>query len=470
MSLTCRPACCWGLLWPWGRWAWWKGAAGDLDQLPAELNSFIGRERELGELRRLMQVTRTLTLCGPGGVGKTRLALRVLASVADEFPDGVWFVELADLRQPDLVVSRVAEVLGVHEEPRRPLADTLASTLRPRRLLLALDNCEHLIEACAALGRRVLTSSPGVRLLVTSREPLRVAGETVWEVTPLPVEQAGTGDADRAGAVRLFADRAAACRPGFEVAPDNAETVAAICRALDGLPLAIELAAARVSVLSVEQIKARLDDRFALLAEGDRAGLPRQRTLSATIGWSYDLLTGAERALFRRVSVFAGWSLEMAEIVCSGGEVPAGDVFGLMAALVEKSLVMLEPEVLGQARYRMLDSIREYAAARLAEAEESAALHVALRDYMLRTAEDALTVGMAGDLVPWSARVDTSRRYDVESGTVSQGAGAVPGRRRCGDGIADLCRHQPALDSVGHLRRRRGVAGFISGSRHQPGG
>jgi len=262
------------------------------------------------------------------------------------------------------------------------------------------------------------------------------------------------------GSGAAVADRAAACRPGFEVGPDNAETVAAICRALDGLPLAIELAAARVSVLSVEQIKARLDDRFALLAEGDRAGLPRQRTLSATIGWSYDLLTGAERALFRRVSVFAGWSLEMAEIVCSGGEVPAGDVFGLMAALVEKSLVMLEPEVLGQARYRMLDSIREYAAARLAEAEESAALHVALRDYMLRTAEDALTVGMAGDLVPWSARVDTSRRYDVESGTVSQGAGAVPGRRRCGDGIADLCRHQPALDSVGHLRRRRGVAGF----------
>ena len=190
-------------MWPWGRWAWWKGAAGDLDQLPAELNSFIGRERELGELRRLMQETRALTLCGPGGVGKTRLALRVLASVADGFPDGVWFVELADLRQPDLVVSRVAEVLGVHEEPRRPLADTLASTLRPRRLLLALDNCEHLIEACAALGRRVLTSSPGVRLLVTSREPLRVAGETVWEVTPLPVEPAGTG-AYGAGAVRLL--------------------------------------------------------------------------------------------------------------------------------------------------------------------------------------------------------------------------------------------------------------------------
>jgi predicted ATPase len=398
--------------------------AGDFGQLPTELNSFIGREREIDELRRLVQVTRALTLCGPGGVGKTRLALRLLASVADGFPDGVWFVELADLRQPDLVVSKVAEVLGVDEEPGRRLADTLADALRPRQLLLALDNCEHLVEACAALGRRVLTSSPGVRLLVTSREPLRVAGETVWEVSPLPVEPAGTGSADGEacgeGAVRLFADRAAACRPGFAVGPDNAEAVAAICRALDGLPLAIELAAARVRVLSVEQIRARLDDRFALLAEGDRAGLPRQRTLSAAIGWSYDLLTSAERALFRRVSVFAGWSLEMAEIVCSGGEVPAGDVFGLMAALVEKSLVMLEPEVLGQARYRMLDSIRKYAAVRLAAAGEPAALHVALRDYVLRTAEDSLTVGMAGDLVPWPARVDCSRRYDIESGTVSQ--------------------------------------------------
>jgi predicted ATPase len=336
----------------------------------------------------------------------------------------VWFAELADLRQPDLVVSRVAEVLGVDEEPGRPLAETLADTLRPRRLLLALDNCEHLVEACAILSRRVLASSPGVRLLVTSREPLRVEGETAWEVPPLPVESADAGSAAGKacgdGAVRLFADRAAACRPGFEVGPDNAETVAAICRALDGLPLAIELAAARVRVLSVEQIRARLGDRFALLAEGDRAGLPRQRTLSATIGWSYDLLTGAERALFRRVSVFAGWSLEMAETVCSGGEVPAKDVFGLMAALVDKSLVMLEPELLGQARYRMLDSIREYAAARLAEAGESAALHVRLRDYILRTAEDSLAVGMAGDLVSWPDRVDCSRRYDAESGTVSQ--------------------------------------------------
>jgi predicted ATPase/tetratricopeptide (TPR) repeat protein len=287
-----------------------------------------------------------------------------------------------------------------------------------------LDNCEHLVEVCAVLSRRVLSSSPGVRLLATSREPLRVAGETVWEVAPLPVAPANVGlvagDPRDGEAIRLFADRAAACRPGFTVGPENIDAVASLCRSLDGLPLAIELAAARVRVLSVEQITARLDDRFALLANGDRAALPRQQTLSAAIDWSYDLLTMPERTLFRRLSVFAGWSLEMAETVCSGGAVAAPDVLGLMAALVDKSLVVGEPEMLGQARYRMLDSVREYAAARLAQAGESAEFHVRLRDYVLETAEESLTVGMAGGPVPWLARVECSRRYDIEAGSVSQ--------------------------------------------------
>src|SRR5215831_14608206 len=223
--------------------------------LPQEQNSFVGRERELGELHQLVGVTRALTLCGPGGIGKTRLALQVLASVADEFPDGVWFVELGDLRQPDLVVSRVAAAVGVGEEPGRPLLDTLADELRPRRLLLALDNCEHLIDACARTGQRLLASSPGLRLLTTSREPLRVAAETVWQVLPLSVAPEGTvpgpSDAYRYEATRLFAARAAAALPGFTIGPANAAAVAALCRALDGLPLAIELAAARVRTLSV---------------------------------------------------------------------------------------------------------------------------------------------------------------------------------------------------------------------------
>ena len=399
-----------------------------MDEIPAHLpqepNSFIGRERELRELRWILHTTRVLTLWGPGGIGKTRLALRLLTEAADEFPDGAWFVELADLHQPDLLVSRVAAAIGVAEEPGRPLAETLADALRPRRLLLALDNCEHLIDACAQLSRQLLTSSPGIRLLLTSREPLRVAGETIWEVPPLSMAPAGThpgaGDLERYEAIRLFADRAAAARPGFTVGPDNIAAITSICRALDGLPLAIELAAARVRVLSADQISGRLDDRFTLLTAGDRSALPRQHTLRAAIEWSYGLLTDSERTLFRRLSVFTGWSLEMAEQVCEGEGIAAADVLGLTAALVDKSLVVLEPEILGEARYRMLDTIREYAAARLASAGELDAFQLRLRDYVVRTAEHNLMIGLARIPAPWSARVDVFRRYDVDSGNVSR--------------------------------------------------
>jgi predicted ATPase/DNA-binding CsgD family transcriptional regulator len=392
--------------------------------LPEEPNSFIGRERELGELRQTLRHTRALTLWGPGGIGKTRLALRLLATAAGEFPEGVWFVELADLRQPDLVASRVAAVIGVSEEAGRPLAETLADALRPRRMLLALDNCEHLIEACAQLSQRLLASSPGLRLLATSREPLRVAAETIWRVPPLSVAPESANPAakyaSRYEAIRLFADRAAASRPGFAVGPDNAAAVTSICRALEGMPLAIELAAARVRALSVEQISARLDDRYGLLTAGDRSAAPRQRTLRAAIEWSYDLLTAPEQVLFRRLSVFTGWSLEMAEQVCSDDEIPARDVLELIAALVDKSLVVLEPAMLGQTRYRMLDTIREYASTRLAEAGEQARSQAALRDYALRTAEQNLAIGMARVPAPWAARVDVFLRYDVEASNVFQ--------------------------------------------------
>jgi predicted ATPase/DNA-binding NarL/FixJ family response regulator len=371
-----------------------------------------------------MELTRALTLCGTGGIGKTRLALQVLAAAADDYPDGVWFVELGDLRQPDLVVSRVASVIGVSEEPSRPLLETLADALRPRRLLLALDNCEHLIDACAQVCQRLLASSPGLRLIATSREPLRVAAERVWQVPPLSVAPddvpATAEEAYRFEAVRLFADRAAASLPGFAIGPANAAAVAALCRALDGIPLAIELAAARVRALSVEQIRARLADPFGLLTTGDRTAPPRHRTLRATIDWSHELLTSREQVLLRRLSVFAGWSLEMAEQVCPDDDIPAGDMLDLIATLVDKSLVVREPEVLGQARYRLLDTIREYAAARLADAGESAAFQLRLRDYTLRTAEHSLAIGMAQIQASWSARVDVFRRYDVDVGNVWQ--------------------------------------------------
>ena len=408
--------------------------------LPEEPNSFIGRERELGELIQLLSRTRALTLCGPGGIGKTRLMLRLLAAVSgegaaagEEFPDGVWFVELADLRQPDQVASRIAAVTGIAEEAGRPLLETLGAALRPRRMLLALDNCEHLLEACAQAGRHLLASARGLRLLATSREPLSVAAETIWRVPPLSVAPAGTAaspdanghdgvsaEAGQYEAIRLFADRATASRPGFAVGPDNIAAVSSICRALDGMPLAIELAAARVRALSVEQIAARLDDRFGLLTTGDRSAAPRQRTLRGAIEWSYDLLTGPERALFRRLAVFTGWSLEMAEEVCADGDTPAADVLGLTAALVDKSLVVLDPELFGQARYRMLDTIREYAALRLEQAGESEAIRGRLRDYTLRTAELNQVIGMARIPAPWSARVDVFRRYDADRGNVTQ--------------------------------------------------
>ena len=392
--------------------------------LPEEPNSFIGREHELGELCRLLAVTRALTLCGPGGIGKTRLALRILGALADEFPDGVWFIELADLRQPDLVVSRVASVIGVDEERGRPLLDTLADALKPRRLLLALDNCEHLIDTCARVCERLLASSPGLRLITTTREPLRVAAEAVWQVQPLSVPPDGGGAPaaapHRYEAIRLFAERAAAALPGFVISPANAQPTAALCRALDGMPLAIELAAAWVRVLSVEQIAERLADRFALLTSGDRTAPPRQRTLRATIDWSHELLTAREQLLLRRLSVFAGFSLEMAEEVCSGGDLRAGDMLDLIAALVDKSLVVLEPEALGQARYRLLDTIREYAAARLAQAGESAMFQGRLRDYTLAVVEHNHAIGMAQIPAPWSARVDVFRRYDIDAGNLWQ--------------------------------------------------
>jgi len=394
--------------------------------LPEEPNTFIGRERELVELRQLLHRTRALTLSGPGGIGKTRLALRLLASAAAEFPDGVWFVELADLRQPDLVVSRIAAVIGITEEAGRPLLETLGDALRPRRMLLALDNCEHLLDACAQVCRHVLASAPGLRLLNTSREPLSVAAETIWRVPPLSVAPAGADPAaaapgaERYEAVRLFADRAAASKPGFTVGPDNVAAITAICRALDGMPLAIELAAARVRALSVEQIVARLDDRFGLLTTGDRSAAPRQRTLRAAIEWSYELLTDPERALFRRLSIFSGWSLEMAEQVCADEEIPAAEVLGLTAALVDKSLVVLDPELLGQARYRMLDTIREYAALRLAQADEAATFRSGFRDYAIRTSEHNLALGMARIEASWPDRVDVFRRYDVDAGNVIQ--------------------------------------------------
>jgi len=391
--------------------------------LPAEFSSFIGRADEVDELARLVRTARAVTLCGAGGIGKTRLALRVLAAVAPEFPDGTWFIDLGELRQPDLVAGTVAHLVGVDEEPGRLMTDTLADALRYRRAIIALDNCEHLIAACAGLCQRLLASAPGLRIVTTSRQPMRVAAETVWQVQPLtvpPAEAAGPEDVRGFDAVRLFAERAAAAAPGFAIGPANAAAVAGICRALDGLPLAIELAAAWVRVLSVDQIAARLRDQFLLLPSPDRSAPARQQTLRAAIDWSHDLLSAREQILLRRLSVFAEWSLAMAEEVCADDELPAADILDVISALADKSLLELEPEVLGEVRYRMLETVREYAARRLSQAGEAERFRRRRLEYTVRETEDSAALGMAMVPAPWSARVDVFRRVDAEAANLRE--------------------------------------------------
>jgi len=386
--------------------------------LPAEPNSFVGRERDLAELALLLTDVRALTLCGPGGIGKTRLAVRLGADLAPGFPDGAWIAELADLGDPDLVARRVATTLGVREEPDRSLAETLCDALRSRELLLILDTCEHLVEACAPLVQRLLAGCRGIRVVATSREPLRVRGETVWRVPPLELPTALAGLTAREmlehEAVRLFTDRAAAVRPGFTLGAENAQSVARLCRMLDGIPLAIELAAARIRALSVDQVADRLSDRFQLLASGDRTAPMRQQTLRAAVDWSYELLTGPEQALLRRLSVFAGWNLEMAEQVCADEQIRADDVLDLLAALIDKSLVSLDGEMIGDARYRLLDTIGEYAADRLATSGEQSAVRAAHRDYLLRLGEGIVAQAFLRGDPPWATRVAMYHRIDVE--------------------------------------------------------
>ncbi|MBO2465101.1 hypothetical protein J4709_46810, partial [Actinomadura sp. LCR2-06] len=375
--------------------------------LPAEPNAFVGRERDVADLRRLLEGMRAVTLCGAGGIGKTRLALHVARTMLDAHPDGVWFVELAGVRPdgtPEPVARRVAAVLDVAEEEGRRTADTLADALRGPSVLIVLDNCEHVIEECAELTGLLLARCPRMRVLATSREPLRMAGENIWRVPPLEPHEA----------VRLFADRARAARPGFDVTGGVEE----VTRALDGMPLALELAAARVRVLSVEQIAGRLADRFRLLSAGDRTAPPRQRTLRAAIDWSHELLDDRERTLLRRLSVFAGWTLEQAEHVCADAALPAEEVLDLLTALVDKSLVAVTGEMAGHVRFHQLDSIREYAAERLAEAGEDAEFRMRHRDTVLEAAEHDGRLAVAEVPGAWADRVALFPRYDAELGNV----------------------------------------------------
>src|SRR5215212_3302017 len=331
--------------------------------LPANRTSFVGRERELIEVKRALSMTRLLTLTGAGGSGKTRLATEVAREMVASYPDGVWLVELTGLSEEALVPEAVAAALGVTEQPGRYLVDVLCEALSKKRMLLVLDNCEHLIDAASRLVDTLLDSCPQARVLATSRQALGVAGEVAWPVPSLAVPDPGdatTEDLERCESARLFVERALQRRPGFALTPVNARDVAEVCRRLDGIPLAIELAAARAGVLSVEQIAERLNDCFRLLTAGSRIAVPRHRTLRTTIDCSHGLLSEDERRLFRRLAVFAGgFTLAAVEAICSGEDLERDEVLDLLSRLVDKSLVVVQ-EWGGEMRYRLLDIVRQY--------------------------------------------------------------------------------------------------------------
>jgi predicted ATPase/DNA-binding CsgD family transcriptional regulator len=384
---------------------------GLLTNLPAQVSSFIGREADLAEVRRLVAGSRLVTLAGAGGVGKTRLGLQVAAGLLDGTGDGVWFADLAPLGDPELVAVTMADVLGVRQQPGRPVLDTVVEAVGGRSLLVLLDNCEHVIGACAKLADALLRGCPNLALLATSREPLGIGGEQVYRVPSLGLPDDGddVGAIRASEAVRLLANRAAA--QGVPPTWDDsaAEVAGRICRRLDGIPLAIELAAARLRVMPAGELEARLDERFSLLTGGSRAALPRQQTLRAMAEWSWELLTGAERAVLARLSTFAGgFGLAAAEVVAACPQVPAGGVLGHLGALVDKSLVQFDHTGAGPGRYRLLETVRQYAAGQL-EAQGPAPVNqtrAAHRDYYLALAEVAAPQLMAHDQAAWLDRLD----------------------------------------------------------------
>ncbi len=373
----------------------------------------MGREREMAEVEGELATTRLLTLTGAGGSGKTRLALEVGRGLIGAYSNGAWLVQLAPLSEGALVPKAVAEALEVPERPGEPIADTLADVLRDRRLLLILDNCEHLLEAAARLVDRLLDSCPRLRILATSREAIGVEGEARWLVPTLsvPDPQRGPLSEDESESVRLFIERARGRDPSFSPGPYNTPAVADICRKLEGVPLAIELSAARVGTLSVEQISDRLGRSLDLLTRGGRTAEPRQRTLRGTLDWSHDLLLETEKVLFRRLSTFAGgWTLEAAEKVASGEGVGEEEILDLLSGLVEKSLVVTEERPESGIRYRMLEPVRQYAREKLEEGGESETVLCRQAEFFLALAEEARPRLRGPEDAEWLERLE--REHD----------------------------------------------------------
>lgn len=451
------------------------------NNLPRQLTSFVGREREMVRVKDLLSSTCLLTLTGSGGCGKTRLALQLAGSVVEEYPDGVWLVELAALSEPALVPQTVARTLRIREDPGRPLLSTLLDQLRSRKLLLVLDNCEHLGTECAKLAETLLRYCPSITILATSREPLRIVGETTCRVPSLSFpERLSTppvNDFMEYEAIRLFVERAAAVQASFALTPQNAAAVAAVCRHLDGIPLAIELAAARAQMLSAEQIAARLDDRFRLLTRSSRTVPPRHQTLRAAMDWSYGLLSESEQTLFRRFAAFAGgWTLEAAEAVCAGDGIQSDQVLDVLSRLIDKSLVIFEQR--GKVtRYRQLETVRQYAHDLLSATEEMQAVRDRHQRWFLDMAERAAAALKEADQGIWLNRLDAEHdnlravlERAMESGQHDIGLGlavalwrfwlargyAEEGRRwldalLLGSGAAPAALRAKALNAVGNI-------------------
>lgn len=365
-----------------------------ITNLPIPHTSFIGRKHEIAEIQHLLSSTKLLTLTGAGGSGKTRLAIQLATDLLDSFEDGVWWVDLAPLTDKSLVLATMAKALGVKETANQTLLDTLRNILRPKQLLLVIDNCEHLIETCTEIALHLLEACPSLKIIATSRESLGIKVERAWYVPTLSLP-----DPHRISLVdllmeyegiRLFVERAITARADFALTDRNASFVAEICRQLDGIPLAIELAAAKIKVLSVEQIAARLSDMFQLLTGGSRAALPRHQTLQAALDWSYDLLTTKERLLFCRLAVFSGgWTLEAMEAVCSTSDFEGDEVVDLLSSLVDKSLIIREEMPDGGSRYRMLETIRQYTHDALSRTGEMETFQERHLDYFVNLAEAA---------------------------------------------------------------------------------
>ena len=382
--------------------------------LPIQLTRFFGREQEIEKVKNILAEDRLVTLTGSGGVGKTRLSLEVANGVLPDFADGVWLVELDSLADPELVPKQVAMALEVLEQPNVPMIDSVSNFLRKRQVLLVLDNCEHLLDGCSHLADALLHASPGVKILATSREPLGVQGEAVFQVPSLPFPELNQAlsieSLDSYASVRLFHDRARLALRDFQLTPENAPALAQICQRLDGIPLALELVAARLNVLTVKQLAVYLDDAFRLLTGGSRLAVPRHQTLRATIDWSYNLLSDPERLLFRRLAVFAGgWTLEAAEAVCGGDGLNAENMLDLLASLVAKSMVIVDRQ--DEPRYRLLETMRQYAREELLNSGESTQLFNRHRDYFKAFIEAFVPKQWIKEWKPWRKKISV----DIEN-------------------------------------------------------